>query len=131
MIDEFIEPNDIPVEALAVETPLFLEVNIIHQEREWVLVEDKHSLRRASVPFEALHGETIAEQDFEAGIAYGVAWEDLNFPFISAHALAYELRRHGLQTAADVRNHPRQVERALASAYAPVKQLLFAFIKNM
>lgn len=107
-----------------------IRVRVVTEEHNQALVEEISTLKRVAVPLEkleiTLHGLALSQSAFEAGIAYGIAWE-AHFPA----ELALELRRHGLHTAQDVLNNPRQAERALRAAYAPVLQTVYQLARKL
>lgn len=112
-----------------------IRVKIIQQEGEWALVEEISTLKRMSVPVEKievlLHGMAVPQSVFDEGMSYGVAWETIKLPKVTAESIAFEMRRHGLQTATDVRKQPGQVIAALRAAYGPVIAEIFDFSKKL
>lgn len=125
-IEEFKEQVEIVADPL-------IPVRVVMSEGGWVLVEEVRSLRRVSVPVIVLvsTGSTsgVCESALKDGIPFGLAWEEISLPVVDAPILAYQLRRHGLQTAQDILNNPKQVERALREAYAPLIETILKFAK--
>lgn len=112
-----------------------VRVNILQAEGEQVLIEDVSTFRRVAVKradVEALReGYGVTQSVFENGQPVGVAWESLDLPPVSPEGLAYQLRRHGLHTAADVRRAPGQVLAAVRAAYGPTVNGILQFIRSL
>ena len=66
-----------------------------------------------------------------AGIPWGADWGGLRLPPPDSEALARELRRVGLWTAADVRAHPREAHSALQRACGNIVAAFFAMIEEV
>lgn len=112
-----------------------IRVNLIQQEGDLALIEDISTFRRVAVKradVETLReGYGVSQTVFSAGQPVGVAWEFLDLPPVTPDALAYQLRRHGLHTAADVRRAPGQVLAAVRAAYGPTVATLMQFIRSL
>lgn len=112
-----------------------IRVNVIQAEGGQVLVEEVSTFRRVAVKgadVEVLtEGYGVPQSVFENGQPVGVAWESLVFPVVTPAALAYQLRRHGLHTARDVRARPGQVLAAVRAAYGPTVAVIMQFIRNL
>ena len=112
-----------------------IRVTVIKVEGEYALVEEVSTLKRVAVPVEAieelLHGQAVPLNVFQEGIAFGVAWETLAYPTITPEMIAFELRRHGLQTAQEVRKQPAQASAALRAAYVPVLSTIIDLSKKL
>lgn len=95
-------------------------VSVIVATGETALVEwaDKAGLlRRAYVPASEVQGDQVSSDTLDAGIRYGVDFEEILKPQVTAIRVAQELRRRGIWTAADVFEQPNVVIAALQAAY--------------
>lgn len=96
--------------------------NVVTQAGRVALVQwlDDSSLRRSHVPADEVKRGRCKRDVLEAGIPYGVPWEEIVESIINAQifhpaAFADELRKHDIWTADDVEKNPRGVKRAIAA----------------
>ncbi len=96
-----------------------IEVRVVAQEGESALVEwaEEGDLRRAYVPVGKIEGGRCSMDDLNAGIPYGVPWEDLiDVSGLTREAVGREMRRKGFWTSADINENMRTVQRAINAA---------------
>jgi hypothetical protein len=74
-------------------------------------------LKRAYIPADKVTDGQACSDVLAAGIPYGVAFEDVLVPSVTATRIAQELRRRGLWTKEDVLTRPGEVLSALQAAY--------------
>lgn len=85
-----------------------------------VEVYDENDWERAYVPTEAVQGDEIAEDAFQAGTPYGVLWEEyLEDVAIPASEIGGELRRRGIWTLEDIALNRQVAVRCLVAAVTP------------
>ena len=97
-----------------------VDVQVIRTEKETALVEwaDREGmLQRAYVPTTEVTSDQVSSDTLDAGISYGVAFEDIWKPSVTATQVAQELRRRGIWTREDVFEQPNAVIVALQAAY--------------
>lgn len=96
-----------------------VEVRVVAQEGESALAEwaEEGDLRRAYVPVGKVEGGRCDLDALNAGITYGVPWEDLiDVSGLTREAVGRELRRKGFWTSADINDNMRIVQRAVNAA---------------
>jgi hypothetical protein len=82
---------------------------------EWVI--DGRS-KRAVIPAQAIaHDGTADRAELDLGVPYGLPWESLVTPTVTADTVAECLRRAGIWTAADLNAKPQAALGALQAAY--------------
>lgn len=94
---------------------LTIPVTVIAQEGEQVLVQwtGKDNLFRAGLPAEKVVEGQVVQADLEAGIPYGVEWDE-EFPGLCR--LTYEMRRRGIWTFDDARSNISKAREAVITS---------------
>ena len=82
---------------------------------EWRSVDGLH---RAVIPHGEIVSGRVRGEVLLAGIPYGVAWEDLDIPPVTAAEIAAALRQVGIWTLGDLRAKPSGAVTALQRVYA-------------
>ncbi len=98
-----------------------MKVKVIQRKGHAALVEwldGAGSLRRATVPLEAVVNDEVDESDLDMGIEYGLPWAELVTLRVTPERIERELRKHGIWTHADLRARPNVAAAALQAAYA-------------
>ena len=94
-----------------------ISVTVVEQRGKSALVEwlDGGDLpRRAYVPADEVLASKVDTMVLEAGIPYGVAWDEaVTLPKITQRALCAALRKQGLWTIADLEANPKYFQRVL------------------
>lgn len=95
---------------------------------EWF---DKSGQRRAFIPTEhLLSGGAVDNTVLEAGIPYGVAWEEVKFTTPTPAALAQALRAGGIWTKADLFANPQKAVGILQAIYQVDLSALIEFAER-
>lgn len=85
-----------------------VNVQVVEQHGKSALVE----WRRAYVPAKRVIDDTCDAETLERGIPHGIPWEELiDVSNITPQTIAQELRKHGLWTLEDLREHDRRLIR--------------------
>jgi hypothetical protein len=97
---------------MAEESSQLVQASLIRADGETILVEwtdEKGLLRRGFVPAKAFTGEGVTQKSLDRATPYGVPFERLVkiTISISPEAIAEELRRAGIWTLDDLRQHFR------------------------
>jgi len=82
---------------------------------EWQVGDD---YARAHIPPEKIENGKVDANALEAGIPYGVPWEDFLRIEVTAEMVARELRRMGIFTLADLKEQAPAAKRAVQEAVA-------------
>jgi len=91
-------------------------VTVVERRGKSALVEwlDGDLLRRAYVPADEVLLDKVDRMVLDAGIPYGVAWDEIvTLPKITPRALCVALRQQGLWTIADLEANPQRFPRVL------------------
>lgn len=106
-------------EKKAVIRPVLLPVTVLKSTGEAAFVEwtYKAGLHRATIPAKAVQDGKADLAMLEAGIVYGVAWENVDFNQPSSVHLANALRQAGIWTKADLFAHPQTAVGVLQAIY--------------
>ena len=94
-------------------------IDIIERKGQSALVEwpQGGDLRRAYVPASKIKDAKCDEDVLNAGLPFGVPWEELiDASGLTPGAIAMELRRRGIWTSADIERNPKGVRRAVDAA---------------
>lgn len=94
---------------------------------EWTLVGD---IYRAVVPVSRISAGYVRKKDLDAGIPFGIPWQDFEPAGFSGAKLARELRRAGIWTRADLDANPRVVIGVLQALYQSDVSALRNFAKQ-
>lgn len=89
---------------------------------EWI---EKDDLHRCYIPSAEVEKGKASKDALDAGIPYGIAWEDYlgDLPKGMAHTLAAELRRRDVWRGEDL-NNAQAVKRAVGAAVGNIYSLL-------
>lgn len=99
--------------------PEYIPVKVIWWQQHTALVEyvihlkDGTDLRRVLVPREVIHDDVAEKQDLEAGVPYGLPWEEIVSIRVTPELLAIEFRRLGLWTMEDLLSKPQKITEAV------------------
>jgi hypothetical protein len=94
-------------------------IQVVEQRGQSALVEwpQEGDLRRAYVPVDAISNAKCDEDVLNAGLPYGVPWEDLiDASGLMPEAIGKELRRLGFWTAVDIEKSIQGTQRAINKA---------------
>ena len=100
--------------------PRLVEVKMIRLVGKTALVEwnTKAGLQRVTIPFEKLLPDSRADVEvLEAGIPYGLPWEEIVTLEATPEAFATALRANGIWTKKDLEGNVRAVMGVLQSVY--------------
>ena len=100
--------------------PRLVEVKMIRLIGKTALVEGntKAGLQRATIPIDSLLPDSRADADtLEAGIPYGLPWEEIVILEATPEAFAAALRANGIWTKKDLEGNVRAVMGVLQSVY--------------
>ena len=93
-----------------------IPVEVVEQRGKSALVEwdDGGLLTRTYVPAAEVLGGRVDRMVLDAGIPYGVAWDEaVTLPKITPRGLCSAMRRAGLWTIADLEANPNHFQRVL------------------
>jgi len=110
-----------------------ITVRIIEQRGPSALIEWNvdDDIRRAFVPADTIEGDKCDGEIVEAGVPYGIPWEELaDISSITPEAIGKEMRRRGLWTADDMERNMQKVSKAIAVIISPVIISLRRAAKN-
>lgn len=105
-----------------------IPVTVIAKTGKGAVVQwlEKNDLKRVTIPRNKLEGDKVDAEILKAGVPYGLPWEELLLPEVTAKDLAKELRRHNVWTATDAQLNAVQVRAAVQSVY---KQTVLAIVE--
>ena len=105
-----------------------IPVQVISQTGKSVVVQwlEKDDLKRVTIPKGKLEGGKVDAEILKAGVSYGIPWEELELPEVTADDFAKELRRHNVWTATDAQLNPVQLRAAVQSVF---KQTVLAIVE--
>ena len=105
-----------------------IPVQVISQTGKSVVVQwlEKDDLKRVTIPKGKLEGGKVDAEILKAGVPYGIPWEELELPEVTADDFAKELRRHNVWTATDAQGNPVQLRAAVQSVF---KQTVLAIVE--
>lgn len=105
-----------------------IPVQVISQTGKSVVVQwlEKDDLKRVTIPKGKLEGGKVDAEILKAGVSYGIPWEELELPEVTADDFAKELRRHNVWTATDAQGNPVQLRAAVQSVF---KQTVLAIVE--
>lgn len=101
-----------------------MEVKIIDLRGESALVEAP-DLRRVILPLDTIQDGQVDAEDWEMGIPYGLPWEEMLTITATPQALAYELRKNGIYTYADLEANPQAAMGCIVKVYGVELSTLF------
>ena len=78
---------------------------------------ERGKLKAVIVPAEQITDGTIAKTALDAGIVYGVPWENVEFAEVSSADLAEALRGHDIWTHDDLCKKPSEATSAIRSLF--------------
>lgn len=109
-----------------------VKVKVIRQNNEMSLVEfvDNGILKRVSLSSKKINDEQVSKSLLDKSIPYGIPFEELKFPQLSALDIGNEFRKQGLWTPDSIRNSPPEVHAALMSIAGKYYSVLLEYIKN-
>lgn len=88
-------------------------VDIVRMSGASALVEVKNPLRRVTIPRDVIKEDGVPEEILDAGIPYGVEWEEVLAEGVTPSQIATSLRKAGIWTEEDLRKSPNDVARVL------------------
>lgn len=111
---QLVEADTEPVEAEPV-----VAVTVIHEQGPTALVQwaEGRDMRRAFVPTAVVHDGHVAQDELDAGIPYGVRWEQFITITGTPDDVGYELRRRNIWTLRDLEGRYREAQVAFLSAF--------------
>jgi hypothetical protein len=107
-----------------------LDIRVIwtdHKATALVEWSDENGPRRAYLPADKVQDTTCPVSELEAGIVYGVPWEDVIKPVLTPQVIAKVLREHEIWTYEDLlRNTTRAISALQEAMSADLSALLAA-----
>jgi hypothetical protein len=112
--------------------PKLEAIKIITKGDKMSLVEymDGSTLHRVSIQNKDIKDGFVATNVLHKGIPYGIPYETLDFPHLSAQDIGDVFKNHGIWIASDFRNKPKEVTSALMTIAGKFYSVLLAYIKN-
>ena len=94
-------------------------VSTVRVTGEGALVEyaQKGKAKRVTIPASEVRGGKVAQDVLDAGIPYGLPWEEVQLATITADELAANLRKAGIWTAEDLRRNTQKAVGVLQATY--------------
>ena len=112
-----------------------IPASMISKQGQGMLVEwvEDGKPKRGIIPLDEYNfvKRTVAKDTLAAAIPYGVPWEDLEVPEITAEDFANSLRRAGIWSVDDLRTNPNRAVAALQAAYRISLPALMEFANNL
>ncbi len=109
-----------------------IKVNIISVSDKTSLVAyvDGDILRKVYIPSSKISTGKVEELFLTKGVPYGLPWEEIELPEITADGLAEALRNRNIWTAEQSRANPNGLRAAIISTYSPLFVAIADFIRE-
>ena len=109
-----------------------IEVNVVSVSDKTSLVAyvDGDVLRKVYIPSSKISTGKVEEQFLTKGVPYGLPWEEIELPEITADGLAEALRNRNIWTAEEARSDPNGLRAAIISTYSPLFVVIADFIRE-
>ena len=109
-----------------------IEVNVVSVSDKTSLVAyvDRDVLRKVYIPTSKISTGKVEEQFLTKGVPYGLPWEEIELPEITADGLAEALRNRNIWTAEQSRDNPNGLRAAIISTYSPLFVVIADFIRE-
>lgn len=110
----------------------FIYVRTIKAGEKMCLVEyfENGQPKRTTIPIKNIKDGKTIHNTLKKGTPYGIPFEELNFPQLTAQDIGNIFRNHGLWTPDDFRLKPQEVNSALMSLAGKFHKSILTYIKN-
>lgn len=95
-----------------------------------VEVQEKGVPKRISIPLKEIKDYKVAPSVLAKGVLYGIPYETLDYPKLSAETIGAIMRNYNLWTPADIRTHPKEVQAAFSEICSGYLTTIFNYIKD-
>ena len=114
------------------ELPKLEPVKIILRGEKMSLVEyvDGNTLHRVSIPNKDIKEDFVETHVLHKGIPYGIPYDTLDFPQVSAQDIGNVFKNHGIWTPNDFRTKPKEITSALMTIAGKFYSVLLTYIKD-
>lgn len=109
-----------------------MNVKIITPGKDYSLIEymDNGYAKRVVIDSSEINANQVNDEALEFATAYGLAFDEFEYPSITPELIMRALHDHGIWTADDMRKNPLMVRNALFSLTAPLFKTLMESIKD-
>lgn len=109
-----------------------VKVRIIARGEKMALVEltEEGAPKRISIPIKELKDDMVAPSALARGVLYGIPFETLDFPKITAKDIARVMHNYNLWTPDDFRRRPKEVQSAFSELYGETLRTIYTYIKD-